>query len=99
MVFDFLGFGYLIEHSFFPFIFTDMQISFFPLQPNEESLSSVVYPVTLHQAPMVVPNPWSSRLLWFNSMSHKWVGVCKDRDIGGERQIRKVSGKRIIVKS
>ena len=90
MVFDFLGFGYLIEHSFSHLYSLTCKFHFFPLQPNEESPSSVVYPVMLHQAPMVVPNPWSSRLLWFNSMSHKWVGVCNDRDIGGERQIRKV---------
>lgn len=40
---------------------------------QEESLSLVVYPVMLHQALMVVANPWSSRLHWFNSMNHKWV--------------------------
>lgn len=60
------------------------------MREEEESLSLVVYPAMLHQAPMVVPNPWSSRLPWFNSMSHKWVGVWKNRDIGGGRQIRKV---------
>lgn len=78
------GLDYLIEHNFSHLCPSTWKLHFlFTIKWKRSSHCHQLYTQWwCHQAPMVVPNPWSYRLLWFNTTNHKWKEVCKETDGG-----------------